>query len=904
MRLFRWLLRMCPEAFRRDYGAAMVDMCARRVADAHRGGTPRVAYVWSREIAGLLAVIASERWGAAVRLRRRQQRIHSRPKAGAMDAIRQEIRHAARRLARTPMFTAAAALTLALAIGANAAIFTVVYRVVMNPLPYPDSSQLVALDYGIPQRNVASGMTSMTWQLYFQLVDHSGTLAGVAAFNTTSATLTGGATPERVVVARATPSLASVLRVSPAVGRWFTEPEGVTGAQPVAVLSHGLWVRRFGEDAGIVGRTVDLDGVPTEVVGIMPSSFRFPDSRTDLYTAAQSTRANASFLFTLTGLARLRDGVTIERARTDITALIEALARVVPNQRGLISTAVPLQDAIVGRIATTLWVLLASVGLVLLVACANVANLFLVRSETRQREIAVRRALGAGNGRLARYFFTESSLLALIGTALGIVLASGGVRLLVAFGPPALPRLDEVRLDVVVLAFTLGLCVLAAVLFGAIPLLRLAPLTLSLHESGRGQTATRGSHRARQLLMGGQVALALILLVASGLMVRSFLRLRAVDPGFNPSSALTFNLALPQRKYSTRQTAVDLHRTILDRLSAIPGVTGASASTCLPLAGICFGNSLLIEGQLRDPGKAVPSAWFRAVGGGYIETMGMRVLRGRGIEQRDIDRREPRIVVNKPFADTFFPGQDPIGKRVRSSTPPTSKLPVPPWMEIIGIVSSTPTFALGEPTPAPQVFMPMSVAGGPDIPREALLGPDVTTMSYVVRSAMPPTDLMPAVRSAIDEVDPNLAVAQVRTLQDIVDRASDQMSFTMVLLAIAATVASLLGAIGIYGVVSYIVTQRTGEIGVRLAMGAEPGNVAGMILRQGGVVTLAGMMVGLILAFAGGRLIQSLLYGISPRDPAVFAATTLLLLVIALLACWLPARRASRLSPLEALRVD
>jgi putative ABC transport system permease protein len=336
----------------------------------------------------------------------------------------------------------------------------------------------------------------------------------------------------------------------------------------------------------------------------------------------------------------------------------------------------------------------------------------------------------------------------------------------------------------------------------------------------------------------------------------------------------------------------------------MPEVTSASTSTCLPLAGVCFGNSLLTEGELRDPGRVPPVAWFRAVAGGYTEAMGMRVLRGRTIEQRDIDRREPLVVVDKTLADLLFPGQDPIGKRVRSSTPPTSKLPTPPWLEIVGIVSHTPTFGLGDTLPAPQLYMPMSIAGGPDIPREALLGPDVTTMSYVVRSVRPPADLMPAIRSAIAEVDPNLAIAQVRTLQEIVDRASDQMSFTMVLLAIAATVASLLGAIGIYGVVSYIVTQRTGEIGVRLAMGAEPGRVASMILRQGGIVTLAGMTVGLILAFAGGRLIQSLLYSVSPRDPAVFAATTLLLLVIALLACWLPARRAAKLSPLEALRTD
>ena len=904
MRLYRALMRLCPEPLRREYGAAMEETFARRLADARLRGRSRTALVWGREVGGLVMLAASEHWGSEARLRRRQQQMHARAKAGVMDTLWQEILHAARRLVRAPMFTTTAAVTLALAVGANVAIFTVVYRVVMNPLPYPESERLMSLEYGVPARHLASGMTSMTWQLYFQLADHARTIQSVAAYNTFPATLTGRSMPERIQIVRATPSLATVLRVAPARGRWFTEAEGITGAPPVAVLSHGLWTRRFGADPGVLGRAVDLDGVPTEIVGVMPETFAFPDARADAWTAAQSTRANASFLFVLSGIARLRDGATIENARADVTSQIDTLARVSPNQRGLISAAIPLQDAIVGRIAGALWILLASVGLVLLVACANVANLFLVRSEMRQREIAVRRALGAGNRRVARYFFTESALLSVIGGALGLAVAWGAVRLLVAFGPPSLPRLEEVRLDGIVIAFAAGLAALATLLFGTIPLFRLAPLMTSLHENGRGQTATKGSHRARQLLMGGQVALALILLVASGLMVRSFQKLRAVDPGFNPSSALTFSVALPESKYSTRTAAVAAHHAILERLSAMPGVVGVSTSTCLPLAGVCFGNSVRIEGEAFDPKKQPATAWFRAVAGGFAETLGMHVLRGRNLEQGDIDRNAQVVVVNKTFADTAFPGQDPIGRRIRSSTPPTSTLPTPPWMEIVGVVADTPTFALAEPAPSPQLYMPMSTAGGPDIPREALVGPNVATMSYVLRSTTPPADLMPGIRRAIADVDANLAVADVRTLQEIVDRASDQMSFTMVLLAIAASVASMLGAIGIYGVISYIVTQRTGEIGVRLAMGAAPRTVAGMILKQGGSVTLVGIAVGLIASFAGGRMIQSLLYGVTPRDPIVFAATTLALLMIALLACWLPARRAAKMSPLQALRTN
>jgi putative ABC transport system permease protein len=404
--------------------------------------------------------------------------------------------------------------------------------------------------------------------------------------------------------------------------------------------------------------------------------------------------------------------------------------------------------------------------------------------------------------------------------------------------------------------------------------------------------------------MGGQVALALVLLVASGLMVRSFQKLRAVDPGFNPASTLTFRLGLPAKRYPTRAAAVAAHRAFLDRLSAIPGVTAVSASTCLPLRGGCFGNTLYVEGRTRRENTAANIAWLRAVSGGYVEAMGMRLLRGRTIDRHDVDRGEPVVTVNKAFADVFFPNQDAIGQRIRSSTPPTSRLATPPWLTIVGIVSNTSTVALAESAPAVQLFMPMSIAGGPDIPAETLLGPSVTDMSYVVRAAIAPSELAPAIRRAISQVDANVAVAELGTLQDTVDRAAAQTAFTMALIVIAALVALMLGVVGIYGVIAYIVSQRTSEIGVRLALGADPGTIVALILRQGGLVTVAGAAVGFAATLAGSRWLASLLYGVSPRDPAVFGATTLLLLTVALVACWIPARRAARVSPLEALRAE
>jgi putative ABC transport system permease protein len=904
MWIYRCFLRLCPHVLRRDYGAAMEETMANRLAAARVAGRWRVAKVWWRESAGLLTLAITERWGRAARAQRARQRLLAAPKAGVMDTIAQELRHAARRLTRTPIFTAAAATTLALAIAANAAIFTLVYRVVLNPLPYAESERLLALDHGIPSRNVPSGVNVMTWQLYHQLADNARTLNGIAAYFGSGGTLTGSGTPERIVITRATPSLATVLRVAPALGRWFTENEGTPGTPAVAVLSHGFWVRRFGADPAIIGRTIVIDGVSTPVVGVMSPSFTFPRAPLDLWMPAQSSRASASFLYAVQGVARLRDDATVASARAEITSLIEDLARVAPNQRGLVSTALPLHEAVVGNIAGALWILLAAVGLVLLVACANVANLFLVRTESRHREVAVRRALGAGTERLARYFFAESVLLGVIGGIVGLGLAWAGVRLLVAFGPVNLPRLSEVRLDAVVVAFTASLSLIAAFAFGTIPLIRLAPMTVTLHDSGRGQTATRGQHRARHVLMTAQVGLALVLLVASGLMVRSVQQLRNIDVGFDPRSTLAFGIALPERAYETRERAASAHRAILDRLNALPGVISASASSSLPLSGTNYGNGLAVENEVENPQQLRRQfAWFRAVAGGYLETAGIRLKRGRTITQSDVDRREPVVVVDEALAAMYFPGHDPIGKRVRSAAPPNPKLPAAPWLEIVGVVANTPTGTLTAP-PLPQLYMPMSMAGGPDIPAPALIGPDITRMNYVVRTTHDPADLVSAARAAVESVDADLALAQVRTLQETVDRAGDQMLFTMVLLGIAAVVALLLGAIGIYGVVSYIAAQRTGEIGLRLALGAEPSGVAALILRQSLSVTMIGVGLGLAGALAGGRVMESLLYNVSPRDPIVIGVVTLLLTGIALVACWLPARRAARLSPLEALRTE
>jgi putative ABC transport system permease protein len=444
----------------------------------------------------------------------------------------------------------------------------------------------------------------------------------------------------------------------------------------------------------------------------------------------------------------------------------------------------------------------------------------------------------------------------------------------------------------------------AALVFSAIPVWRSGSIALALHDSGRMSTASRSRQGARRLLMGAQVALALVLLIASGLMVRSFQNLRALDPGFDPSSALTFSIGLPEREYPTREMAVAVHHAILDRLATLPGVKTASASTCLPLGNGCFGNTVRVRGRVLPPGAIPPVALFRAVSGGYFETMGMRIARGRGIEREDVERRRSVVVVDRAFVDQFFPKGNAVGQYIASNRPPArpGEVPEATWLEIVGVVSNTPVFTLTDVRPLPQLYMPMSIVS-PETGRATLAGPAVGVMNYVVRATTPAPRLLPAVRGVVDKVDAKLALANVRSLQEVLDRASAQMAFTMALLAIAASVALLLGVIGIYGVMSYLVTQRTGEIGVRLALGAEPRAVARMIVGQGGVVTLIGIAAGAAAALAGSRLIESLLYGVNARDPAVFGAMAAALFGVALLACWVPARRAARLNPTDALRL-
>jgi predicted permease len=595
----------------------------------------------------------------------------------------------------------------------------------------------------------------------------------------------------------------------------------------------------------------------------------------------------------------------VAEVRSQANALIAGLpgafpqvpfAQTIVNEVRLASAAAPLKEQLVGRVQGALWILLAAVGVVLAIACANVANLFLVRLDGRQREVAVRRALGASRRAVMAYFLAESMLLAVVGGALGLGFALAGVRALIALGPDHLPRLHEVRVDAVVVAFTAAVSLLAGLLFGGLPLLRRGfGLAATLHETGRGNTAARGRLRVRQALVAAQVALALMLLVSSGLLVRSFDRMRSIDAGFDAEDRLVFRVALPERVYplAEPERAVAVHTALLERVRAMPGVVAASAANCLPLQGICFGDPVDVQGRAYSPGTLPPIVVVRRVLDGYFETVGTELVAGRLLERADQQRPNSAAVIDRAMAEVYFPNEDAIGKRIYPGIWPEG---APGSYEIVGVVENTVAQTLTE-QPGPKIYLPLG--SGP-----YANSPAPNYASYVVHATVPPLSLLPAIRAALSELDPNAPVAAAELFTEVRANAGAQMAFTMVLLAIAASVALVLGIVGLYAVVSYAVSQRSGEIGVRMALGARPAAVSAMILRQGGVMVLTGLVVGIAAALATSRMLRALLFQVEPSDTLTYAAVSLSLLVVALFACWLPARRAAHMDPVRTLRAE
>jgi putative ABC transport system permease protein len=807
-----------------------------------------------------------------------------------VDTFRQDIRYAFRRLLKSPGFTLVAVVTLALGIGANSAIFSVVHGVLLKPLPYPDPDRLVAI-YHVSD---VSPRAPMSGPNFTDVRRHNTTLEGTAAVDRTRVVLTGDGEPVRLDGARVSAGLFDVLGVRPHVGRTFLAEENEPGRTDVAILEYRFWQQRFGGDPTVVGRTIQLDGVPTEVVGVMPHGFSFPAGRQVwmplAYTPGLLTEQRGAWYLTVVG--RAKSGVPLERVRAEVETIGAQLAAQYPDSNdGLGFSSASLHETMVGGIRQAVLVLLGAVGLVLLIACANVANLLLARAAAREAEMAVRTALGAGRGRLVRQLLTESVILGLAGGGLGLLLAVWGVDLLKSLQPAGIPRLDSIGVDSQVMWFTATLAVLTGIVFGLVPAWQASSTALAgtLKEGGRGTLSTRGGARMRGALVVAEMALAVMLLAGSGLLIRSFTKLAAVDPGFEVSDALTFEITLPNTRYEADSRRIAFFDELMPKLRAIPGVASAAGVMALPLSGSSFIISFEVEGRPPVPPRQQPAMQIRVATGSYFETMGIPLVRGRLFTDQDRAGAPPVVLLTEAAARQFFPGEEPLGKHIRLGWGRADD--VFGGGEVVGIIGNIKESGLAEADP-PQLYMPY--AQWP-----------VQGMAVVLKTAVPPRSIAEAARATVYAVDPALPVANVRTLQDIVDVSISQPRFYMTLLSVFAGVALVLAAIGIFGVLSYAVAQRTREIGIRMALGAQERTVVGLVVRQAMLLVFGGLVVGLAAAVLLSRtLVASLLFSTSPRDPLTFAAVAGVLTLVALVASYVPARRATRVDPIVALRAE
>jgi len=803
-----------------------------------------------------------------------------------MQTLWQDLRYGARMLLKNLGFTLIAVITLALGIGANAAIFSVVNAVLLRPLPYDNPERLIKINETklpqFPEFSVSPG-NFLEWKkqntVFEKLVAWNG-----AAFH-----LVGTGDPERLIGLRVSDGFFAMLGAKPQLGRDFLAEEDQPGRNNVVILSHGLWQRRYGGNPEIVNQTIALSGRTFTVVGIMPATFKFGDGEIEIWTpmafTAQQAQQHGGHYVQATG--RLKLGVTLAQARSEMGAIASRLAAQFPDENaGWNVKLTPMLEDIVKTVKPALLVLLSAVAFVLLIACANVANLLLARASARHKEIAIRTSLGAGRWRVVRQLLTESSLLSLVGGIAGLVLSVWGVRLLLALAPEDLPRVKDVSLDARVLAFTAAVTLLTGLFFGIFPALQASKPNLNeiLKDAGRGSTDGGRRRLVRSALVVLEVALALVLLVGAGLFIKSFLRLQRVNPGFNPDHALTTSIAIPARKYPDVQQQAAFFKQLIEKVAVLPGVQAAGASHVVPFTGNDYILGFVIEGRPPYPRGEQPSANYYAVSPDYFKAMGIPLLRGRYFTEGDMRDTTRVAIISDAMAKKFFPGEDPIGKRIHITNGPTT------FREIVGIVGDVKHYSLDQDT-GWQAYEPYTQQ-------------PFSFMTLVTRTAGDPAGLTAAIRKEVSNLDKEQPLSNARTLDKLISDSVAQQRFSVLLLGIFASVAMALAAIGIYGVLSYSVTQRTQEIGIRMALGAGRRDVIKLVVWNGMLLTLVGVGIGLGASFALTRLISTLLFGVSPTDRLTFGSIVLILITVALAACLIPARRAAKVDPLVALRYE
>jgi putative ABC transport system permease protein len=811
-----------------------------------------------------------------------------------------------RRFTRAPMFTSVALLTLAIGIGANTAVFSVVNGVLIKPLPYPDSDRLVSLWHSAPGAGFKDGTLNMAPAMYFTYREKGRTFEELGLWSSGGATVTGVSEPEQVRTLWVTYGTLQTLRVPPALGRWFTREDDTPGTPDTVMLMHGYWQRKFAGAPDVLGKTITIDSRPRTVIGVMPASFQFLAADPELILPHRFDRGRL-FLgnFSYQGIARLKPGASVAQANDDVGRMLPAWIQAWPVPPGLdkrifenakLAPALrPLKQDIVGNVADVLWVLMGTIGVVLVIACANVANLLLVRMEGRQQELATRAALGAGRWRIARELMQDSVLLGVVGGVLGLGVAVVALRVITVLRPESLPRLDEITIDPLVLAFTATASLLSGLLFGVIPVLKYSgPQFIAALRGSRTTTHSRERHRARNVLVVVQVALALVLLIASGLMIRTFQTLRNVDPGFSrPSELQMVRISVPLSLIAEPDRVARLHSDILEALARVPGVTSAAFANSLPIEGFDSNDPLTAEDKVYAAGQMPPVRRFKFVSPGYFRTVGTPLITGRDLGWPDIfEDRQVAIISENMAREMWGSPAAALGKRVRVAA-------IDHWREVIGVVGDVYDNGVHQPAPG-IVYWPIRMAkfwGN-----ETFISRSLT---FVLRSERAGTEaFVNEIRQAVWSVNGNLPLALVRTLQEVYDRSLARTTFALVMLGIAGAMALLLGVIGIYGVIAYSVSQRTREIGIRMALGVEQGALRRMFVGHGFVLSAIGVTVGIGVAAALTRLMASMLFQVSPVDVLTYAAVSTLLLSAAALASYLPARRAAAMNPVDALRAE